>query len=105
MQAKAIDFIARIVVQEAIRDTVMVAKQVKTEAEETSETFDTLASVVNDYFTLKSDLVKVEAEVYEFGHILQTMPTARADKFKAKLWLAWSDMQKILKAFAEIPLK
>ena len=75
----------------------MDAKQVKTEAEESSETFDTLASVVNEYFTLKADLVKVEAEVYEFGRILQMMPTSRADKFKAQLWLAWSDMQKILK--------
>ena len=82
----------------------MDVKQVKTEAEESSETFDTLASVVNEYFTLKADLVKVEAEVYEFGRILQMMPTSRADKFKAQLWLAWSDMQKILKTFAAIPL-
>ena len=32
------------------------------------------------------------------------MPHVKADKFKAKLWQAWSDMQKILKAFAAIPL-
>ena len=32
------------------------------------------------------------------------MPTAQADKFKAKLWQAWSDMQKILKAFLAVPL-
>ena len=32
------------------------------------------------------------------------MPRVKADKLKAKLWQAWSDMQKILKAFAAIPL-
>ena len=60
-------------VQEANRDAVMILKQVKTESEEISEAFDSLASLVNDYFSLKSDLVKVEAETYEFGRILQQM--------------------------------
>ena len=76
----------------------------KSESEEISDAFDSLASLVNTYYNLKSDLVKVEAEVYEFGRILQQMPTALADKFKAKLWQAWSDMQKILKAFLAVPL-
>ena len=51
----------------------MILKQIKTESEEISEAFDSLASLVNDYFSLKSDLVKVEAETYEFGRILQQM--------------------------------
>ena len=43
----------------------------KSESEEISEAFDSLAALVSAYYTLKSDLVKVEAEVYEFGRILQ----------------------------------
>ena len=62
--------IAKIVNLEANRDAGMIAKQVKSEAEESSETFDALALVINEYFSLKADLVKVEAEVYEFGRIL-----------------------------------
>ena len=61
----------------------------RVEAEEINESFDTLAGIINDYYDLKSDLVKVEAEVYEFGRIIQSMPQTRADKFKSKLWLAW----------------
>ena len=104
MQAKVISQISKIMVQEANRDSILISKQVKTESEEISEAFDQLATVVNDYYGLKADLVKVEAEVYEYGRILQQMPSERADKFKAKLWQAWSDMQKILKAFLAIAL-
>ena len=76
MQSKVIEQIARIVVQEADRDALIIKKQVKSESEEISEAFDSLASLVNAYYSLKADLVKVEAEVYEFGRILQQMPTA-----------------------------
>lgn len=76
MQSKVIEQIARIVVQEGDRDALIIKKQVKSESEEISEAFDSLASLVNAYYNLKSDLVKVEAEVYEFGRILQQMPTA-----------------------------
>ena len=71
MQSKVISQVTKMMVQEANRDSVMVQKQVRTESEEIREAFDQLATVVNDYYSLKADLVKVEAEVYEFGRILQ----------------------------------
>lgn len=67
-----------------------------------SESYDQLVHLVSDYFLLKRDLVRVEAEVYEFGKILQAMLPARADKFKAALWQAWYQMQTILKSFSRI---
>ena len=85
--------------QEKARDQVMIDRQVSSESDEIRDVFDILASLTNEYYGLKKDLIKVEAEVYEFGRILQTMPKARADKFKAKLWLAWHSMQEILKQF------
>ena len=60
--------------------------------------------MTNDFYNLKVDLVKVEAEVYEFGRILQAMPATRAKKFKASLWTAWNDMQKIIRTFKAIVL-
>ena len=53
-----------------MRDAVVITEQVQVEAEESNESFDTLAGIINDYFDLKCDLVKVEAEVYEFGRII-----------------------------------
>ena len=53
-----------------MRDKVVITKQVRAEAEEINEIFDTLAGIINDYYDLKSDLVKVEAEAYEFGRII-----------------------------------
>lgn len=70
MQSKVTELIGKISTQEANRDAMMVSKQVRTETEEIRETFDSFATVANDYFKLKSDLVRVEAEVYEFGRIL-----------------------------------
>ena len=61
-----------------------------------------MATLVNDFFTLKEDCIKVEAEVYEFARILQCMSTKRADKFKAQLWQAWYDMQNIIRQFGGI---
>ena len=55
---------------ERARDAIVIERQVKMEAEETSESFETLARVTNEYFLLKRDLINVEAEVYEFARIL-----------------------------------
>ena len=99
-RGRVTELLSSLVTQERTRDAILIERQVKIEAEETSESFDALASVVNEYFLLRQDLIKVEAEVFEFARILQSMPRARADKFKAKLWLAWYDMQKTLKIFS-----
>ena len=104
MQEKVIDLISKIEIQERDRDQIIIQKQVKSDAEESNQTFDTLASIINDYFLLKQDLIRVEAEVYEFGRILQSMPKARSDKFKGQLWNAWYDTQKIMKTLMSITL-
>lgn len=82
----------------------MIVRQVSTEVEESSESFDELAGVVNDYFRLRQDLIKVEAEVYGFARILQSMTRTRANKFKAQLWEAWDELQQIIVTFAAIVL-
>ena len=45
----------------------MNEKQVKNETDERRVTYDAFASFVNEYYQLKTDLVKVESEVYNYG--------------------------------------
>lgn len=49
---------------------MIIARQVKTEVEESSDSFDDLAGVINGYYALRQDLIQVEAEVYGFARIL-----------------------------------
>jgi len=75
----------------------VIQRQAKSEAEEASESYDSLASITSEYYGLRQELVRVEAEVYEFGRILQQMQPARANKFKGTLWRAWYTLQTVLK--------
>ena len=56
-----------------------------------------MAGIVNEYYSLKQELIRIEAEVYEFGRILGQMGPNRANKFKAALWNAWHTMQTLVK--------
>ena len=51
---------------------------------------------------MRIELIRIEAEVYEFGRILQQMGPERANKFKAALWSAWHAMQTLVKQFLVI---
>ena len=71
---------------------------------EIGQIYDSLATLTSEYFGLKQSVIKVEEQVYELGKSLSLLSTENADKYKAPLWLAWSDLQRILKIFNSICL-
>lgn len=91
-----------IVALEKELDTVKIEGEAATAAEEAEECLDALASIINDYFALKEDLVKAETQVYEFGKIIQSMARSRAEKYKAHLWSLWDTLQQTIAKFGEI---
>lgn len=56
-QTEVIGLIGKIANQEKARDAIVISRQVKSEAEETCESFDQLAALVTTYFKLKQQLV------------------------------------------------
>lgn len=101
-QEQVISILNKISQQEKARDKIVIQRQAQSEAEEAFELYDQLATLVNEYFGLRIELIRIEAEVYEFGRILHQMGSVRANKFKAALWNAWHSMQTLVKQFLVI---